>query len=144
MADDATQRPAQERFNEGAMNQSDYLQLVQGVISRMANNSFVIKGWSVTLTAALLGFAAKDNDASFAWIAAGAVAVFGVLDARYLALERAFIQVYKAAAEQPPAEPTLTPQAPGFGDVMGALFSWSVALVHGVALAAAVVVALFG
>lgn len=33
---------------------SDYLALIQGVISRMANNAFLIKGWSITLTAALL------------------------------------------------------------------------------------------
>jgi len=33
---------------------SDYLALIQGVISRMANNSFLVKGWSITLTAALL------------------------------------------------------------------------------------------
>jgi hypothetical protein len=126
------------------MSQSDYLTLVQGVISRMASNSFVVKGWSVTLTAALLGFAAKDNDPSFAWIAAGATAVFGLLDARYLALERVYVTMYESAAKTPPAIPSLKPEKPGFWGVVSALVSWSVASVHGVAVAAAVAVAVFG
>jgi hypothetical protein len=144
LSDADAEPPPKEPSDEDAMSQSDYLQMVQGVISRMASNSFVVKGWSVTLTAALLAFAAKDNDASFAWIAAGAVAVFGVLDARYLALERAFISVYDTAAQAAPTTPTLTPPASGFSGVVSALFSWSVALVHGVALAAAIAVAVFG
>ena len=36
---------------------SEYLILIQGVISRMANNAFLVKGWSITLTAALLALA---------------------------------------------------------------------------------------
>jgi hypothetical protein len=31
-----------------------HLELIQAVISRMAGNSFLLKGWSVTLAAALL------------------------------------------------------------------------------------------
>jgi hypothetical protein len=37
-----------------------HLELVQGVINRMAGNSFILKGWSVTLTSALFALAAKD------------------------------------------------------------------------------------
>ena len=34
-----------------------YLQMIQAVIARMAGNSFLIKGWSVTLVAALFALA---------------------------------------------------------------------------------------
>jgi hypothetical protein len=118
--------------------------MIQAVIARMAGNSFLIKGWSITLTAALLGFAAKDHDASFAWIAFGAAVVFAVLDGRYLALERRYIALYKAATA-PDADVgwSLDAGDPGFGDVINAVASWSVAMVHGTTMLAALAVALF-
>ena len=39
-----------------------HLELVQGVISRMANNSFMLKGWAVTLVAGIFVLAGKDTD----------------------------------------------------------------------------------
>lgn len=36
------------------MPSSDYLNLIQSVIGRMASNAFLVKGWSITLTAALI------------------------------------------------------------------------------------------
>ena len=30
-----------------------HLEMIQGVISRMANNSFMLKGWAVTLVAGI-------------------------------------------------------------------------------------------
>ena len=119
--------------------------MIQAVVARMASNSFVIKGWSITLTAALLGFAAKDQDASFAWIALGAAAVFASLDARYLALERKYIDLYsEAVAADGTADWRLHADAPGSGDVVAAMTSWSVFIVHGTTVLAALAVAFFG
>jgi len=39
-----------------------HLELVQGVINRMASNSFLLKGWCVTVVSALLALSAKDAD----------------------------------------------------------------------------------
>jgi hypothetical protein len=35
-----------------------HLQMIQAVITRMGSNSFLLKGWSVTLVAALFALAA--------------------------------------------------------------------------------------
>ncbi len=37
-----------------ALSNEKHLEFLQAVITRMAGNSFLIKGWSVTLVAALL------------------------------------------------------------------------------------------
>jgi hypothetical protein len=125
--------------------QVEHLNMIQGVIGRLAQNSFVVKGWSITLTAALLGFAAKDHDTSFAWIAFGAAAVFALIDAWYLANERKYVHLYARAVEPNSTVGwSLDAGRPGSGDVLTALFSWSVLLPHSTAVLAALGVALFG
>ena len=42
-----------------------HLKMVQAVITRMAGNSFLIKGWSVTLVAALFALAAAAYQPAF-------------------------------------------------------------------------------
>ena len=79
--------------------------IIQGAINRMAGNSFLIKGWSVTLVVGLSAFAAKDSDASFAAIAIGAAVLFGGLDAYYLALEKKFRTLYDNNIPADPSKP---------------------------------------
>jgi hypothetical protein len=67
-----------------------HLDYVQSIISRRANNSFVMKGWALTVTLALLGFASTRSDAMLALLATMAVAAFWFLDAYFLRQERAF------------------------------------------------------
>ena len=49
------------------------IDLIQGVINRMANNSFLLKGWLISLIAVVLALS-KDsllscnNDAELGWI----------------------------------------------------------------------------
>jgi hypothetical protein len=38
-----------------------HLEFIQGVVTRLANNQFLIKGWSLTVAAALYGFAATHR-----------------------------------------------------------------------------------
>lgn len=67
-----------------------HMDYVQAIIARLANNSFVMKGWALTLTSALLGFAATRGDALLAFLALVAVLAFWFLDAYFLRQERAF------------------------------------------------------
>ncbi len=71
-----------------------HLELIQGVINRMAGNSFTIKGWGTALIAAILAFLAKDGRPQYAWIAILPTIVFWFLDAYYLSLERAYRGLY--------------------------------------------------
>ena len=73
-----------------------HLELRQSAIARLAANSFALKGWSVTVTAALLGLAAKDSNARFAVVAFYAALTFWGLDAYYLRQERRFRALYEA------------------------------------------------
>lgn len=42
-----------------------HLELIQEVIKRMANNSFLLKGWTVTLVTGILALASKDTDKQY-------------------------------------------------------------------------------
>jgi len=50
----------------------------------MAGNSFLLKGWSVTVTSGLFALSAKDNNPIFAFVAFFPSLVFWGLDAYYL------------------------------------------------------------
>ncbi|MEA3066318.1 MAG: hypothetical protein QOJ27_2779 [Sphingomonadales bacterium] len=81
-----------------AMADSKHLDFLQAVITRLAGNSFLVKGWSITLTTAIVGLAVKDGGGAFALVGLPAVAVFAMLDAYYLALERCFRHRFETAA----------------------------------------------
>jgi hypothetical protein len=121
----------------------EQLKMIQAVIDRMARNSFALKGWTVTLVAALIGLAAADSNRSFALIAVYVVVVLAALDAYYLAIERAYRALYNSAASN--AEDNgwdLTVERTKFGDVLQALLSPSIFYLHGIALLMSVAVAL--
>ena len=61
----------------------------------MAANSFLLKGWSVTLSAALISLAAgKDANRKFVILAVFAPVLFWGLDVYYLHQERLFRALY--------------------------------------------------
>ncbi len=71
-----------------------HLQLIQGVINRLAQDSFWLKGWSVTITTALLAAAASMGKIIFVYLSFFPVFAFWVLDAYYLWQERLFRALY--------------------------------------------------
>ena len=71
-----------------------HLNIMQGVIQRMAENSRSCKVWCVTLVAATLVLVARTGEPQHALIALAPTLLFLVLDAYYLALERAFRNAY--------------------------------------------------
>lgn len=73
-----------------------HLEFVEGVINRMAGNSFLLKGWSVTLVAALFALAAQGANAGYALVGLLPGSVFWALDAYYLRQENLFQKLYDA------------------------------------------------
>ena len=74
------------------------IDLIQGVINRMANNSFLLKGWTITIIVAVLALT-KDtlvtNDVTyFSLILLIPLVVFWYLDAFFLHKERCYIKLY--------------------------------------------------
>lgn len=72
-----------------------YLQILQGVISRMAANSANAKTWCIALVSAIaVVVAQEDNAAHYVWVAVVPIVLFFLLDAYYLGLERLFRDLY--------------------------------------------------
>jgi hypothetical protein len=67
-----------------------HLELIQGVVNRLATNSFLLKGWSVVLVSALFALAAGSDKAIFAYIACFPAISLWILDGYFLWQERLF------------------------------------------------------
>ncbi|GAB2642025.1 hypothetical protein [Vibrio panuliri] len=76
---------------------SDYLALIQGVVSRMANNAFLIKGWSISLTTAMLALAGGTKNEIFCVISIIPVLLFWWLDAFFFYQEKKYRDIYDYA-----------------------------------------------
>jgi hypothetical protein len=75
-----------------------YLDMLQSVISRMADNQVTLRTWSVALGTAVMGYvASKDQHPTAALLAVLPAVVFWILDAYYLALETKFRALFNAA-----------------------------------------------
>lgn len=77
-----------------------HLNIVQGVISRMARNSTICKTWCVTLVAAILVLVARTDTPIYALIALVPTVLFLFLDSFYLGLERGFRRSYNSFVEE--------------------------------------------
>ena len=71
-----------------------HLEFIQGVINRLAANSFQMKGWSVVLVAAILVLLARESRLDAAFIALVPVLVFWGLDGYFLWQERLYRALY--------------------------------------------------
>jgi hypothetical protein len=83
-----------------------HLEMLQQIITRMASNSFLVKGWSVTLLSAILVITAKDKVYAMGWVAMIPVAAFWLLDGFFLRQERLFRKLYDRYRSQPQDTPT--------------------------------------
>jgi hypothetical protein len=81
-----------------------HVTMLQGIISRMANNSANCKTWAVTIIAAILVLIA-DKNMGFTdiWICYIPIALFFLLDCYYLGLERAFIKEQNSFLQKVPS-----------------------------------------
>jgi hypothetical protein len=78
-------------------NKHKHLEFIQGAVNRMAGNLFLLKGWTVTLIAALFALAAKDASKTYMVIAYFPLFIFWVLDGYFLSQERRFRALYDHA-----------------------------------------------
>ena len=75
-------------------DQRKHLEFVQAVITRMSASSGAVKGWAVALAVAADGAVNAAAVSEVALVGMVAVILLGVLDARYLTLERRFRALY--------------------------------------------------
>lgn len=86
----------QNPLTEESPSVQAHLQIMQGVISRMAANSTASKAWCITIVSAILVLVADKSKPEYAFIALVPIVLFSALDSYYLALEKAFRDSYNA------------------------------------------------
>lgn len=79
-----------------------HLEMVQAIIARLAQNSFLIKGWSVFTGSALFGLAVKAEDFWIALLGVLSACVFWSLDSYYLHRERIYRNFYERVRANDP------------------------------------------
>ncbi len=71
-----------------------YLEFIQNTITRMSTNSFIIKGWCITIFAAVYTLANKDSDKSYNLINYIIIPLFWYLNSYFLQNERKYRILY--------------------------------------------------
>ncbi len=79
-----------------------HLEMIQGVINRLGHDSFLIKGWSITILAAGIIFSARSGIGNEYIVLSFLIPVVGfwVLDVYFLWQERLFRKGYDEIREQ--------------------------------------------
>jgi hypothetical protein len=77
--------------------QIKHLEFIQSVITRLATNSFLAKGWALTVAGALYGFSVSHLNPWIALIGIAPAVAFWWLDAYFLRAERLFRCLYDEA-----------------------------------------------
>lgn len=75
-----------------------HLDYIQAAIGRMATNSFLFKGWAITIAAALSAFGAVKSKEALLAVGLITTFMFWAMDAYYLWLERGFVNLHKLVA----------------------------------------------
>ena len=75
-------------------SKSKHIDIVQSTISRMAQNSFAIKGWTITILVGLFVFLQNDKFRNNIFIYLIPIIFFWLLDSYYLWQERLFRKLY--------------------------------------------------
>ena len=114
-----------------------HIGIIQGVVNRLAQSSFLLKGWSVVLVSALLAFAAGSSERLVLLIAFLPALAFWGLDGYFLWQERLFRALYDHVRTQDEEQldyglktdslPNLTP----YHTWRSAVFSRTLWLFHG-------------
>lgn len=81
-------------------NKRKHLEFIQLTIIRMNVNSFLLKGWTITLISALFALAAKDSNVKYVMIAYIIIPSFWILDGYFLAIERRYRDLYNEVAKK--------------------------------------------
>ncbi len=75
-------------------NKRAHLEMIQCVVNRLSNDSFLLKGWSVILISALFALAVGNSKTCFIYLAYFPAIAFWILDAYFLWQEKLFRALY--------------------------------------------------
>ncbi|WP_286914211.1 hypothetical protein [Flavobacterium sp. UBA4197] len=75
-------------------NKLKHLEFIQNTITRMSTNSFIVKGWVITIVSALFALAEKDSNKNYILLSYFAIPVFWYLNGYFLKMERKYRKLY--------------------------------------------------
>lgn len=81
-----------------------HLEFIQAIITRLNSNSFVIKGWVITLMAAVFAISAAEKDLFIGFLNYLILPAFWVLDGFFLSQERQYRGLYQEVAKKKNSE----------------------------------------
>ncbi len=81
-------------------NISEYFKIIQDVIKRMGQNSFLIKAWCITIFAGIFSFTYSFINIIIVGVILFIIIIFWVLDSYYLYLETLFRDYYNKKVEE--------------------------------------------
>ena len=123
-----------------------HLEFIQGVINRMAGNSFLLKGWSVTLVAALFALSAKESYLGFVYLAYFPAIAFWILDGYFLRQEKLFRELYNCVRVKKEEEIDFSMDTESFKKKVVSwfcvMFSTTLRIFHGVVIVSIIIVML--
>jgi hypothetical protein len=76
-----------------------YLEMIQGVINRLSGNAFLLKGWAISVVAALLGISEKLGVEHPLVFSITIISIFWILDGYYLYLEKCYRDLFENARQ---------------------------------------------
>ena len=85
---------ARRNSSKSVGNKIKHLEMIQNIVNRMASGSTFLKGWTVILVAAVLGFVLKNSQSTYVWLAIIPTLFFWGLDGIYLRQEKLFRALY--------------------------------------------------
>ena len=80
-------------------NKFKHMDYIQSAISRMASNSFYLKGWDITIISAIVALSFKESNWRLYACALILNIVFWFLDAYYLRQEKLFRELYSKVSK---------------------------------------------
>jgi hypothetical protein len=105
------------------------LEMIQGVISRVANNSANLKSLSIAAITAIISAFVSMHSFELVFIAIIPVVFFAVLDAEYLRIERCYRDRFNSVRkETPTTTPSFDLSIPRYNwaRFLQSFFSWSI------------------
>lgn len=110
----------------------------------MNSNSFLIKGWAITLVSALFALAAKDTNVNYVLVSYIAISVFWFLDGFYISQERQYRDLYNEITGKSENEIDFNMDASGYNEGnnswLTGIFSKTLVLFYGILIATTLVV----
>lgn len=125
-----------------------HLEMIQGIVNRLSQNSFLLKGWTVVVVSGLLAVGAARTESFLGYLALVPVIAFWWLDAYFLCEEKSFRDLFDYVRVLDEEEIDFSMHRSVVADKRDSVFSvaasGTILVFHGVLLAAVVSITLFG